>query len=62
MNIKRKFNSCHFVRCKADYRLTPKALPLNEELKTSDNLYPREGNSVLGPPNMKRDRREKTKV
>ena len=39
-----------------------KALPLNEELKTSDNLYPREGNSVLGPPNMKRERTGKTKL
>ena len=39
-----------------------KALPLNEELKTSDNLYPREANSVLGPPNMKRERRETAKV
>jgi len=39
-----------------------KALPLNEELKTSDNPYPSEGNSVLGLPNKKRERREKTKV
>lgn len=40
-----------------------KALPLNEELKTSDSVYPREGNSVSELPNVKREteRRERIK-
>jgi hypothetical protein len=64
INTNRKFNAFHLVRCKADYRPTQRRLlPLNEELKTSDNnLYPGEGNSVLGAPNTKRERQEEIKV